>query len=302
LFTSDKDKHMMDRLIEIKQDIPGFNSFFGSWICRGDLNLIVDVGPANSADRLIRSLSRLQLPRVDYILITHIHLDHAGALARILEEYPMARAICHADAIRHLINPERLWISSLNVLGDVASAYGPPKPVPGEKLIPHTGVKLKELQVIETPGHAVHHLSYSYQERLYAGEAAGNYLDLDGLDYLRPATPPKFFLDIFLKSLDALSTVKDQPIRYAHFGKARSSHAMLSRFRDQLLHWKKIIGQCVRQGGSDDTIIRNAMDLLLENDPNLAAFRRMNSDMQNRERMFMTNSIKGFIGFLNAKH
>ncbi len=293
---------MNDRLIEIRQDTPGFNPFFGSWVCRDDLNLLVDVGPANSADRLIQSLSLLHLTRVDYILITHIHLDHAGALARLLEEYPMARAVCHADAIRHLVNPERLWAGSLKILGDVARAYGPPRPVPREKLIPHTGVNLKELKVIETPGHAIHHLTYSYQERLYAGEAAGNYLNLDGLDYLRPATPPRFFLDVFLKSLDVLSDLKDQPIRYAHFGKARSSHAMLSRFRDQLLHWEEIIGESVRQGGSSEATIKRSIDLLLENDPNLAAFHSMNSDVQARERMFMSNSIKGFIGFFNDKH
>jgi glyoxylase-like metal-dependent hydrolase (beta-lactamase superfamily II) len=292
---------MNDRLIEIRQDTPGFNPFFGSWVCRDDLNLLVDVGPANSADRLIQSLSLLHLIRIDYILITHIHLDHAGALARLLEEYPMARAVCHADAIRHLVNPERLWAGSLKILGDVARAYGPPSPVPREKLIPHTGVNLKELKVIETPGHAIHHLTYSYQERLYAGEAAGNYLNLDGLDYLRPATPPRFFLDVFLKSLDVLSALKDQPIRYAHFGKARSSHAMLSRFRDQLLHWEEIIGESVRQGGSSEATIKRSIDLLLENDPNLAAFHSMNSDVQARERMFMYNSIKGFIGFFNDK-
>jgi glyoxylase-like metal-dependent hydrolase (beta-lactamase superfamily II) len=290
---------MNDRLIEIRQDTPGFNPFFGSWICQDDLNVIVDVGPANTADRLIRSLSLLHLARVDYILITHIHLDHAGALARILEEFPMARAICHSDAIRHLIDPEKLWAGSLKVLGDVARAYGPPRSVPREKLIPHTQADLKDLQVIETPGHALHHLSYSYRERLYAGEAAGNYLELEGRDYLRPATPPRFFLDVFLKSLDLLTALKDQPIRYAHFGKARSSHKMLSRFRDQLSHWERIIGESVRYGGGTEAIITRSIELLLEKDPNLAAFHSMDAKVQDRERMFIINSIRGFIGFFN---
>jgi len=290
---------MYERLIEIKQEPPGFNPFFGSWVCRDDLILLVDVGPARSADRLIEALALLHLTRVDYILITHIHLDHAGALAPLLEKYPMARAICHAEAIQHLVNPDRLWAGSVKVLGDVARAYGPPRPVPKERLIPHTEVSLKDLQVIETPGHALHHLSYSYQNRLYAGEAAGNYLSFDGLDYLRPATPPRFFLDVFQNSLHRLSAMTDQPIRYAHFGDAPSSHAMLRRFHGQLLHWKGIIGESFRQGGTTEAITKRSIDRLLECDPNLTAFHSMNPDVQSREMFFMFNSIKGFLDLFN---
>jgi len=291
---------MDDRLIEIKQDTPGFNPFFGTWVCQDDLTLLVDVGPSNSADRLIRSLSQLPLKRLDYILLTHIHIDHAGALAQVLKQYPTARVVCHAGAIQHVVDPTRLWHGSLEVLGDVARAYGPPMPVPLEKLIPHTEIDLKDLEVIETPGHALHHLSYVYKGRLYAGEAAGNYLKFEGFDYLRPATPPRFFLDVCLKSLDVLSALKDQPIRYAHFGDAASSHEMLDRIRDQLLLWAAVIGESVRQGGSTEEMIRRSLDLLLDTDRNLAAFRNMDPDVQARERIFMTNGVMGFVEYFKT--
>jgi len=292
---------MDDRLIEIRQDMPGFNPFFGSWICRNDLTLVIDVGPANSANRLIRSLALLDLDRVDYILITHIHIDHAGALANLLDEYPMAKAVCHKDAIKHLVNPVRLWTGSQKVLGDVADVYGPPVPVLRERLIPHTEADIKDLKIIETPGHALHHLSYSYQERLFAGEAAGNYLNLYGRKYLRPATPPRFFLDVFLESLEALMALEDQAIRYAHFGEAESSHEMLNIFRDQLLRWEAIIGESVRRGGENAYVIRKCVDLLLEKDPNLAAFYKMDPEVQERERFFMTNGVRGFVEYFNGK-
>ena len=292
---------MDDRLIEIRQDMPGFNPFFGSWVCRDDLTLIIDVGPANSAGRLVKSLALLDLDRVDYILITHIHIDHAGALAVLLDQYPMAKALCHAGAINHLVNPSKLWAGSRKVLGDIAEIYGPPLPVLGERLIPHTEADIKDLKVIETPGHALHHLSYSYQGRLFAGEAAGNYLKCGGLEYLRPATPPRFFLDVFLESLDALMALNDQAIRYAHFGEAQSSHEMLNIFRDQLLRWEAIIGESVRQGGESQDIIKRCVDLLLEKDPNLAAFHKMDPDVQDRERFFMTNGIRGFVEYFNEK-
>lgn len=289
---------MKDRLIEIIQDRPGFNPFIGSWICQSDLNLIVDVGPANTGERLINSLSKIPLDRIDYVLITHIHLDHAGALANVLEAYPMARAVCHAEAIPHLVHPERLWSGSLKILGDVARAYGEPRAVPVERLIPHTEASIEHLQVMETPGHALHHLSYRFCGMLYAGEAAGNYLSIDSTDYMRPATPPRFFFDVFLKSLDSLSDLEDQPIRYAHFGEAPCSREMLRRFRDQLFLWKDIIRASMHQGGSREAVIQRSIDLLIEKDPNLAAFHRMGSDAQAREHMLMTNSVTGFVEFL----
>jgi glyoxylase-like metal-dependent hydrolase (beta-lactamase superfamily II) len=292
----------MDRLIEIKQDMTGFNPFFGSWLCRDGLNILVDVGPASTAHKLIESLSLLHLDRVDYIFITHIHLDHAGALASILEHYPEARAVCHADAIKHLVDPERLWASSLKVLGDIARLYGPPKPVDRNRLIPHTEIGLKDLQVIETPGHALHHLSYSYRDTLYAGEAAGNYLNFDSLDYLRPATPATFFLDVFLESLDLLSKLKDQPIRYAHFGEAGSSHEMVNRFRDQIGRWEEILAESVRRGGTDHEIATRSVELLLDNDLNLAAFYTMDPTVQWREQIFIANSVNGFIKYLNKSY
>ena len=286
---------MRDLLIEIKQDMPGFNPFFGSWVCRDDLNFLVDVGPANTANRLIDSLVSLGLDSVDYVLLTHIHIDHGGALADLLDYYPMAKAICHEKGIRHLVDPSNLWAGSLSVLRDLAKIYGPPKPVAKEKVIPHPECNLKDLMVIETPGHALHHLSYSYKGRLFVGEAAGNYFTVNGLDYLRPATPPRFFLDLFLKSIDRLIALEDQPIRYAHFGEAANSHRMLNISRDQLIRWEAIIGELVGQGGNSEDIIRSCIDLLLKKDPNLAAFSIMDPDIQARERFFMANGVRGFV-------
>ena len=288
---------MYELLIEIKQDMLGFNHFFGSWVCQDDFNFLVDVGPANTANRLIDSLVSLGLDRVDYILITHIHLDHGGALADLLDYYPMAKAICHEKGIKHLVEPSNLWAGSLSVLGDLAKSYGTPKPVAKERLIPHTECNLKDLMVIETPGHALHHLSYTYKGRLFAGEAAGNYIIVNGLDYLRPATPPRFFPDIFLRSIDRLLALEDQPIRYAHFGEAVSSHRMLNIFRDQLIRWEAIIGKLVRQSGNTQDIIKSCIDLLLEKDPNLAAFSIMDPHIQARERVFMANGVRGFVEF-----
>jgi glyoxylase-like metal-dependent hydrolase (beta-lactamase superfamily II) len=283
-------------LIEIKQEIPGFDHFIGSWVCRGDVNLVVDVGPANSAGQLIETLTSMDMERVDYILVTHIHIDHAGGLAEILEHFPMARVICHDKSIRHLVDPSQLWGGSLRALREIAEAYGPPKAVQEDRFIPHTQAQIEHLVVIETPGHAAHHLSFSYGGNLFAGEAGGNYYPVQDVDYLRPATPPRFFLKDFLDSVDRLIAQRDQRICYAHFGDAPNSRRMLKRFRAQMLRWKDIVQEEMSAGPNN--LVTRCVDILLEKDPDLKAFELLDSAMQERERYFITNSVRGYIGFL----
>ena len=292
---------MRETFLPIKQDIPGFNPFFGSWVCQGELNMVVDVGPANTADRLVDSLMSMGLERLDYVLLTHIHIDHGGALAKVLAHYPKARVICHKKGISHLVDPSKLYDGSLKVLGDLARTYGSPGPIAKDRLVPHTECQIDGLQVIETPGHALHHLSFTYQKRLYAGEAAGNYFMVGKREYLRPATPPRFFLDVFMKSVDRLLALEDQPIRYAHVEGAESAHRLLRKFRDQLVFWESVIGESVTSGRRKTDIIQDCVDQLLRNDPNLRAFEDMDVNTQKRERTFMANAVNGFVGFFEEK-
>ena len=292
---------MRETFLPIKQDIPGFNPFFGSWVCQGELNMVVDVGPANTAGRLVNSLAAMGLERLDYVLLTHIHIDHGGALAEVLARYPKAKVICHKKGIPHLVDPSKLYEGSLKVLGDLARTYGSPGPIAEDRLVPHTECQIDGLEVIETPGHALHHLSFTYQKRLYAGEAAGNYFIVGNLEYLRPATPPRFFLNVFLKSVDRLLALKDQPIRYAHVEGAKSAHRLLGRFRDQLVFWESVIGESVTIGGRKTDIIRDCVNRLLKDDPNLAAFENMDANTRKRERTFMANAVNGFVGFFEEK-
>jgi len=285
-------------LIEIKQPIRGFDRFIGAWVYRGDVHLVVDVGPANSVQRLIEALAKMNVDRVDYVLITHIHIDHVGGLAGFLDSFPMAQVVCHDKAVKHLVDPSRLWEGSRKVLGEMADAYGPLKGVREDVCIPHTQACIKNLTVIETPGHASHHLSFSYRGHLFAGEAGGNYLSVAERDYLRPATPPRFFLKVFLETVDRLMALEDQHMCYAHFGDAPSSRQMLKRFRAQVLRWQDIVQKEVSAGPED--LITRCVDRLLEKDPDLRAFEFMDPDTQARERFFMANSVRGYIGFLEA--
>ena len=106
----------------------------------------------------------------------------------------------------------------------------------------------------------------------------------------------KKFFDVFLGSIDRLMALGEQHICYAHFGDASDSRQMLERFRSQVFRWKEIIEK--EMSGSPEDLIARCMDRLLKDDPELRAIDLMDTDMQNREKFFMTNSVRGYAEFL----
>jgi hypothetical protein len=104
-----------------------------------------------------------------------------------------------------------------------------------------------------------------------------------------------------MKSVDRLLALEDQPIRYAHVEGADSAHRLLGLFRGQLDFWESVIGESVRMGGRKTDIIRDCVNRLLKDDPNLAAFENMDANTQKRERTFMANAVNGFVGFFEEK-
>jgi glyoxylase-like metal-dependent hydrolase (beta-lactamase superfamily II) len=285
-----------ESLISLSQPIRGYNPFFGVWILRNRYNIIVDVGPANSAYQLINGLKDLWINKLDYIFLTHIHIDHSGALAELLKHYPTAKVICHNKAMDNLIKPSKLWNQSVKALGDIARIFGKPNPIASDRLVPHTRKKLENLEIIETPGHAPHHLCFCYAGKLFVGEAGGIYFSFEKEEYIRPASPQKFYLDAYIKSIDRLLWLEDQPIRYAHFGGAQSSHRLLSKLRRQTLRWEKIIRTEIKRGNRN--LVERSMQALLACDPCLRAFNEMDRFTKEREKGFIQNSVRGFAKFL----
>jgi glyoxylase-like metal-dependent hydrolase (beta-lactamase superfamily II) len=289
---------MNPTLIELKQNKPGFRRFIGSWLITGRENIVVDVGPSNSIDQLIHSLTESGVDRIDRVLLTHIHIDHAGGLAPFIEHFPMARVVCHEKAISHLVDPSKLWAGARKTLGgDLTDTYGPIMPVKKEWLVPHTEAKREGLEIVETPGHAAHHLCFIVKGFLFAGEAGGVHFTVGDSEYLRPATPPVFFMNQFLESIDRLLSHETMPICYSHFRLAANSHAMLRRQKTQLILWKGIIKEELSRG--ENGLIERSLDALLRTDPELKAFSALSPEDQERERFFMGNCIEGYRGFLS---
>ncbi|MBA4395739.1 MAG: hypothetical protein C0407_19470, partial [Desulfobacca sp.] len=185
---------------------------------------------------------------------------------------------------------------SLATLKEMAVAYQPIEAVSADRLIPHETAQLDGLTILETPGHAPHHLSFCYQDVLFSGESAGVYLPFLEKIYLRPPTPPRFFFEQAVESVDRMLALKDRPIFYAHAGSHPSSKKMLNLYREQLFLWKELIAGVLKAHPTE--VLERATDLLLEKDPRLECFQWMDGPAQKRERFFMANSIAGFVGYL----
>ncbi|SMB97520.1 Glyoxylase, beta-lactamase superfamily II [Thermanaeromonas toyohensis ToBE] len=289
-------------LIELPLKREGFRKFIGSWLLKSeDGQFLIDVGPAVALPQLLAALQDLSVSQLDYILLTHIHLDHAGGVGELLQYFPEALVLTHPKARQHLQNPTSLWEASVRVLGDLAYFYGPIKPVPTQNFVD----QVPQINTIETPGHAPHHLSFLWRNFLFVGEAAGVYLDLGQGFYLRPATPPKFFLETAIGSLDALLKLVDDgtSICFGHFGWAPGAKRILKLARQQLYRWREIITAACRgfQRQEEKELLVVLMDELTTRDPLLESFYRLDPAIQQRERYFLENSLRGYLEYLRSR-
>lgn len=285
-------------LIPLDQKLPGFTSFIAAWLYKGDKTVLIDVGPASTVPALLKILEDMGIKKLDAILLTHIHIDHAGGIGDFVSRFPDTPVVCHSSGIKHLADPSRLWEGSLKTLGDTARAYGPIRPVPQNMLQDADGFADYGVTSFLTPGHAPHHVSYLIDSYLFAGETGGVFTEFSGgMFYLRPATPPRFFLETSIQSLEVLIDVPHDLLCYGHFGATRNTPQMLKTHKRQLFEWAETIqGQMQADQGAN--LLDHCTELLLRKDPLLAGWNQMEPAVWERERGFLHNSIRGFIGYL----
>ena len=247
-------------LIDLKPR--GFENFSASYVIKGKRAAIVETGPRLTVENLLAGLKETGIKRdeVDYVVVTHIHIDHAGGAGTLLPHLPNARLLVHERGVRHLVNPEKLWISSLQVLGDIAEMYGEFQPVPEERaVIAKEGMVVDlgegvDLEVLEMPGHASHELSFfeKNSQGVFPGDAAGIYLNK--FDVIIPTTPPPFNLEMALSSLRRLIKTKPRLLYYSHFGPADDAVKKLETYVARLTLWGEIILEGMKDGEDFETI------------------------------------------------
>ena len=276
---------------------PGFRKFISSWLYRNaGLTFLVDPGPLATIPHLLAELRRLGVERLDYILLTHIHIDHAGGTGALLAAYPQAQVICHPEGIRHLIAPEKLWQGTLKVLGTLADAYGEIVAVSTERI--SFREEVGPCRVWMTPGHAQHHLSFQFGDLLFAGEVAGVHYPLAQGIFMRPATPPRFILEVAQESLAKLIALDPQRLVFAHYGLVEEAGKYLKIACAQLNLWVRGVATTAETApeGREEAIIA----WLLAHDEYYRNVEQLPEDIRARERYFLGNSLRGMIEYVDG--
>jgi glyoxylase-like metal-dependent hydrolase (beta-lactamase superfamily II) len=293
-------------VIDLDQPKKGYTRFLSTWLCRGDgLAFIVDPGPRSTIQHLVAELSKLGVSHLDFVLLTHIHLDHGGGSAEILDAFPGAKLYCHPKGTKHLFEPAMLWNGSLKVLGDDATMYGEPRPVDPVRMTDEAELARHGIEAIATPGHAVHHASFRCGTTFFAGEAFGTRSPLpSGALYLRPATPPRFYLEQALGSIDRILAMPEEPSQtaFAHYGLVPGCFELARAAREQLLLWvgaaSELRGRAASRAELDEIVFQRLQKI----DPHygLGLFDELDADIQARERHFLHNTLDGILGWLEA--
>jgi len=279
--------------------LEGFRNFISAWLYRGEgFTLLVDPGPLSTIPHLVGELRRLGVERLDQILLTHIHIDHAGGSGALLREFPEARMVCHPEGVRHLVAPEKLWQGSRKVLGPLAEAYGEIVPVPEGRIGFAETVGTTGVRAFLTPGHAQHHCCYLLDDLLFGGEVAGVRCAVPEGIYMRPATPPRFVLPVALDSLDRMIALAPRRLVFAHYGLVENALQHLRTGRDQLRLWVR--GVAATAAVAEECREEAFFAWLQEHDPVYRNIAQLPPDIYARERIFLGNTLRGMSEYVEG--
>jgi glyoxylase-like metal-dependent hydrolase (beta-lactamase superfamily II) len=216
---------------------------------------ILDPGPASTLETLRAELQSrgLSVSDLNAILLTHIHLDHAGASGSLLRENPNLRVFVHSKGAAHLADPSKLLASAGRLWGDeLPRLFGETLAVPEQNIQILDGtetlmVGTRKLEVIYTPGHASHHVTY-FDERegvAFTGDTAG--IRIANGPYIMPATPPPDIdLDVWEQSFTAILDRQPSKLFVTHFGYAENPAKHIADFRERLHLWAEITEQAMQ--------------------------------------------------------
>jgi glyoxylase-like metal-dependent hydrolase (beta-lactamase superfamily II) len=236
-----------DDVFQIDTEMAGYAGITAGYLIRGSRPCLVETGTAPSALVVRTALSSLGIGPGDLasVVVTHIHLDHAGGAGDIAAMYPGAEIVVHQRGARHLADPSRLMASARTVYGAALERlFGVLRPVPAARIraLDDTGsVDLGDGRVLSShysPGHAKHHVGLldSATGDLYVGDAAGVYLPDTG--DLRPATPPPDFnLPVALSSLRLFASLEPSRLLFSHYGPVSDVQTILARSAEELNVW-----------------------------------------------------------------
>jgi glyoxylase-like metal-dependent hydrolase (beta-lactamase superfamily II) len=238
----------------------GVSEITAGFLLGGERPALVETGPAKVADAVAREVTAAGLDPADlaWIVVTHIHLDHAGGVGDLVRRFPNATVVVHPAGARHLVDPERLLASSARVYGPLMdTVYGGLTPVEADRVrAADDGETLdlggRRLELLHAPGHAKHHLAVFEPDLgvLFAGDGVGVLLPSTGV--LRPATPPPDFdRDLAVASLHRFAERDPAHLVLTHFGPIGPADERLAEAEAKLLRWCETAERAAEEQGPE---------------------------------------------------
>jgi len=241
------------RLIDLEH--LGRERVIGSYLLPGGEPALVDCGPASCLPALRAGLASedLEVEDLCHLVLTHIHLDHAGAAGLLVRENPALLVHVSEVGAPHLVDPTRLERSARRLYGgDFDRLWGPLLPVPEEN-VRVVGERVLGLEAFPTPGHASHHVSYLTADgSCLTGDAAG--VRIPPARYVAPVSPPPDIdVEAWERSLDAIAERRPERLCLPHFGIVDDPEAHVERCRSALSTWAERA-----RHGSEEEFVRAA--------------------------------------------
>lgn len=247
-------------IVAVDTQMAGMTELVAGYLIPGDRPAVIETGPATVARTLVDGLAHLGVGRDDvaYLVVSHIHLDHAGAAGDLVDVFPRAQVVVHREGARHMADPSKLMASAYRVFGPrLDELFGPLKAVPADRLMavdPGDTLDLgrgRTLEIIEATGHARHHMAVQDSESgvIFVGDSMGVYVPEAGV--LRPATPPPDFdLDLAVATLRRFRERDPSGLYLTHFGPAPADRDMLAEAEERLRRYGDIVHEAMQE--SDD--------------------------------------------------
>ncbi len=239
----------------------GYPKVIAACLVEGDASVaIIDPGPGSALANLRSKLNQqgLGVAGIDTILLTHIHLDHAGATGSLVRENPRIRVYVHQRGAPHMVDPARLLESAQRLYGaEMERLWGEFLPVPAANVCALAGgerlsIGGRQLEVVYTPGHASHHVSYfdAATGLAFVGDTAG--IRIANAQAILPITPPPDIdLESWAKSWEQIQARRPERLFLTHFGAANEVEEHLAELRERMEEWSVAVRESLKDGAND---------------------------------------------------
>lgn len=247
----------------LRAQIPGLATMFSAYFIKGTSCALIEPGPAALVPDIQGAISHLGLNSPEYIMATHIHLDHAGAMGALSRVFQQAKIVVHSQGAKHMVSPSQLIRGTKMAFGDnFESIYGAISAVPESQLkIVEDEARIvvdgRELRIIHTPGHAPHHMAIFDTKigALFCGEALGLIYGPGSLP-LPAVAPPNLDLEVYLSGMERLRQLKPRLLFYSHDGIGNDPEKLISSAIENTKTIADTVLQALRTEKDDQAVTR----------------------------------------------